>query len=464
MASVVNDPNGRKRIQFFGADGKRYTVRLGRATKKQAKKAKEQIEHLVAAEIIGSPPNDEVSRWVAGLDDVLHARLARTGLIAPRESSQFGAWLDKYLAGRQDLKPESRRKLGQTIAKLKDFFPPDTPLRKITPDQAADWRQWLVNQGLSEASVKTHSGNVKTIFTEAERRRLVPESPFKYLKSGPTASRNDRYITPEETAVILEACPTSELRLLFGLARLAGLRTPSETHTLTWGDVDWERARLNVRCVKTEHHGGHEQREVPITPRLMQLLQDRFDEVEPGQEHLVKRMVGGHLRKTFKAIIQRAGVKPWRGLWQTLRASCEKEWAMTFPQYAVSKWIGHSITISGKHYANAVPDELFEKAAHEAAQKNVVSGRKEAQAEQNGPQEPAKTAPGCTHLQEVNGGGGIRTPETLARLTDFKSVAFSRSATPPESSYPARASRLALILNSVSDRPGRSNGRLAHAR
>ncbi len=36
---------------------------------------------------------------------------------------------------------------------------------------------------------------------------------------------------------------------------------------------------------------------------------------------------------------------------------------MTFPQLAVSRRIGHSITISGKHYANAVPDELFERAA-----------------------------------------------------------------------------------------------------
>jgi hypothetical protein len=37
--------------------------------------------------------------------------------------------------------------------------------------------------------------------------------------------------------------------------------------------------------------------------------------------------------------------------------------AMSFPQYAVSKWIGHSITVSGRHYANDVPMELFAKAA-----------------------------------------------------------------------------------------------------
>jgi len=33
------------------------------------------------------------------------------------------------------------------------------------------------------------------------------------------------------------------------------------------------------------------------------------------------------------------------------------------PQFAVSKWIGHSITVSRKHYANAVPDELFKTVA-----------------------------------------------------------------------------------------------------
>ena len=57
---------------------------------------------------------------------------------------------------------------------------------------------------------------------------------------------------------------------------------------------------------------------------------------------------------------------------------------MTFPQYAVSKWIGHSITVSGRHYANDVPDELFVKAAEfgteaaqTAAQKMHESSRNE---------------------------------------------------------------------------------------
>jgi hypothetical protein len=71
--------------------------------------------------------------------------------------------------------------------------------------------------------------------------------------------------------------------------------------------------------------------------------------------------------RQVRAICARAGVELWARLWQTLRASCEKQWAMTFPQYAVSKWIGHSITVSGRHYANDVPDELFQQAAALAA-------------------------------------------------------------------------------------------------
>jgi len=204
---------------------------------------------------------------------------------------------------------------------------------------------------------------------------------MEHLRGGTTAAANTRYVTPEETGSVLAALPDAEWKLLFGLARLAGLRTPSETHLLTWADVDWERARLNVRSPKTEHHEGHDRRTVPITPHLISLLQDRFDEIEPGQERLVTMPLSGHARRTIDAAVKQAGVKPWDDQFQTLRRSCEIEWAMVYPQYAVSRWIGHSITVSGKHYANTVPDELFERvagqdqAAQNAAQQAAESTR-----------------------------------------------------------------------------------------
>ena len=85
---------------------------------------------------------------------------------------------------------------------------------------------------------------------------------------------------------------------------------------------------------------------------------------------------------------------------------------MTLPQFAVSRWIGHSIEISGKHYANAVPDELFDRA---------TSASRAAYALQNRPEltgtdrKRKRKNPVLGHLTAdggvvCNGAGGSRTP------------------------------------------------------
>jgi integrase len=199
-------------------------------------------------------------------------------LVPKRQSATVGTLVERYIAAREDdLKPESVRKLRQTEAKLLAFFDPKTPLRKIVPEDAAAWRKALKELKLSDAAIRTHCGNVKTMLAEAVRRKTIEGNPFGGLKSGPTPNRYSRYVTPEEIELVIDACPNAEWRLLFGLARYAGLRIPSESHLLTWGDVDFDRGRLTVRNPKTERYEGHEHRVVPITPRLMELLYERFD-------------------------------------------------------------------------------------------------------------------------------------------------------------------------------------------
>jgi hypothetical protein len=188
--------------------------------------------------------------------------------------------------------------------------------------------------------------------------------------------------------------------------------------------VDWAQGRLNVRSPKTEHHAGHDRRVVPITPKLMKLLQDAFDAALEGQQRIVTTLGHGNVHKTIHAAIKRAGVEAWGRLWQTCRSSCEKEWAMRFPQYAVSKWIGHSITVSGKHYANHVIDELMcsaagmerdddrpEQAAQKAAQQVAEAGCMERQAGGAGnekrPEFPGVSEP-CGTVQVA--GGGFEPP------------------------------------------------------
>ena len=365
MASLTTRQSGSRFISFIDGNGRAQTITLGKVAKRYAETVKVKVEDLASAVANCHAPRDDTTRWVAGIDDRLHDKLARVGLVQPRVKVTVKGWLEQYLAERDDdLKPESLRKLKQTKTKLLAFFDGDKELRKLTLQDATDWRRFLKGLKLSEAVVKTHSGNAKTMFTEAVRRKMILDNPFALLKSGPTPSKYSRYITPDEIDRMIDACPNAEWRLLLGVARYAGLRIPSESHLLTWTDVDFERARLTVHSPKTEHHEGHEQRIIPITPKLMKLLHDRFAEADEGQQRLVTISGKGAVVRQVRTIWKRAGVEPWKRLWQTLRQSCEKEWAMTFPQYAVSKWIGHSITISGRHYANDVPDELFDKAAN----------------------------------------------------------------------------------------------------
>ena len=166
----------------------------------------------------------------------------------------------------------------------------------------------------------------------------------------------------------------------------------------------------------TRTFAGHEQRIVPIVPRLAALFWAAYEEAPQGQVR-VMTLSKNNLSRSLKAAIKRAKVTPWEDLFQNLRRSCEIEWAQHFPQFAVSKWLGHSMAVSAKHYANIVPDELFDrasagggKAAQKAAQQMPeMTGNEQKtppaeKCEENGNAEESPVS-----CDSGNPGGGIRT-------------------------------------------------------
>lgn len=154
-------------------------------------------------------------------------------------------------------------------------------------------------------------------------------------------------------------------RALFSLGRLAGLRVPSETHILTWADIDWERGRLSVYAPKTERYPQHRRRERPMVSALQAVLAEALDAASEGQERVVVRS-RNNMHRDLAIIIRRAGVESFPRVWQTLRPSCATKWSLKFPQHAVSAWLGHSEQVSRTHYLT-IPDELWESAAKCAA-------------------------------------------------------------------------------------------------
>jgi integrase len=78
--------------------------------------------------------------------------------------------------------------------------------------------------------------------------------------------------------------PRAQWKLMVALSRYGGLRCPSETLSLKWADVDWERNLIRIPSPKTEHHDGKDCRLIPLFPELRPYVLDAFEQAEPGSE------------------------------------------------------------------------------------------------------------------------------------------------------------------------------------
>ncbi|MBX3359918.1 MAG: site-specific integrase [Phycisphaeraceae bacterium] len=348
----------RARILFRDSAGKQQTLRLGECQKPEARTARAAVGHLVIAKRHNSVPHPDATRWLAGIDDVLYARVAALGLCQPRAAAQvvtLANLLDRFDQS-ATVKASTRAAYKQAADSLRDHFGGDRALSTLTPGDADAWRKAIADSGLAPATVAKRCHVARTIFRRAVRWGMIQSSPFADIRTGPQ-SNPDRafYVSPTTIRAVLDACPSDEWRAIIALARFAGLRCPSEIVALRWGDVNWEKGRLTVRSAKTAGHDGHAVRVVPIAPELAPILQDLFDRAEVGVEAVIPRLAGpmggsANLRTTFHKIIHKAGETPWPRLFHNLRASCATDWVERFPAHVVAGWLGHSPLIAARHY------------------------------------------------------------------------------------------------------------------
>ena len=113
MASISNDPNGRRRILFLNGRGERKTIRLGKVQRRFAESVKVKVEDLVNASITGHASTDETSRWLANLEDDLYQKLSRVGLVKYRDTSTLIDFIDGYIKQRSDVKESTQDVYGR---------------------------------------------------------------------------------------------------------------------------------------------------------------------------------------------------------------------------------------------------------------------------------------------------------------------------------------------------------------
>lgn len=327
------------KVKYYDSNGKRRTKSLG-SVKRISKRTANVLAQRFASEIHLNPAK-------ANMSTALPLR----------------AFLERYLQSRTDLKKGTLELHKQTASLLRKFLGDSIRIDKVSRAAAADWRTALAKGQLTkgqrpaEATVCLHTRNAKTIFNHAVRDDLVLFNAFDRLKgNAPETDKDWKYVSRKETWQLLAACRSNSWRLLLALCRFAGLRQ-GEALGASWSALDWEHKRLEVIAEKTGR-----KRIIPIDPELYDLLLDSFAQATEGEKLIIPRITRSNLWRDFGVICKGAGLERWEDWCQVLRRNRETDWAQEFPQYVVSVWMGHDITVSAKHYLQ-VPEEIYEKAS-----------------------------------------------------------------------------------------------------
>lgn len=408
MASISNDPNGRRRILFVAPDGSRKTIRLGKCDRKSAGAIARYVESLLAAKIGGQPVPRDSAAWVAEIGPALQDKLAAVGLIEASKRAILADFLNEFIGNRKSsLAPNTILNLEQAKRRLIEHFGADRDMRSITPAEADLWAAALAERYAPATAGRTIK-RARQFFKLAIRNKLITENPFLDVKASGQADKERQYHIDRDTiSPVIAAAPDHEWRLIIALSRFGGLRCPSEHLTLEWRDVDWARNRFLVRSPKTGD------RWVPIFPELRTHFDECFELAQEGAVHLITRYrdTNANLRTTFMKIIKRAGVKPWPKLFHNLRASRETELAAEFPIHVVCQWIGNTAAIAAKHYLT-VREEDFQRATQGGAKSGALGAQKQAQqlaaascmisqAQQKSPEKPGSLLVSATPCESM---------------------------------------------------------------
>jgi len=344
-------------IQFFpdGHSSVRKTIYLGgrRYSEQTATELKRIVEKLIYCRDNDNDPDKKTLAWLEAATPEIREKLAIVGLIEASQTHTLGELWDSFLETKAEMKDSTVKSYELTKAHFFEFFDENDFLENLSQDRMIEWKESLTKK-LAKASVATRIKTTKTCLTWAVEKKWIAVSPLDGIGRGDFRNKkNDRIIPMEEYYRLLDACPCQDWRVIIALARVGGLRCPSEVLRLRWSDVNWEKNRFYVHSSKTEHHDGKESRIVPIFPELKTELETLFFMPESeGREYVVNRYrdPGQNLRTTFDKIVVQASLQTIPRPFDNMRMTRSNEIYNRYGAFKESQWIGHSAKVRQDHY------------------------------------------------------------------------------------------------------------------
>ena len=183
MASVVNDPGGRRRILFVAPDGSRKTIRVGKCDRKTAEAVAGRVEALLAAKIGGQPVPRDTAVWLASIGPKLRDRLAAVGLVEPVNRLTVCEFFTGWLTSKKEagFKPTSVRAWGQTVDELVKHFG-ERPLTGLAHADGEAFRAAMQARGLRTTTIHKRLGHARQMLEDAVRLGHVAANPWKHVR------------------------------------------------------------------------------------------------------------------------------------------------------------------------------------------------------------------------------------------------------------------------------------------
>ena len=232
MASVVTRPGGNFWIQVKIGDN-RKTIRLGRVPRRAAEEICRRVETLNACRLGGVSLDEATAAWVGKLGPDLSSRLAACGLIEARQAHTMSEFLE-YVWSQLDVKESTIQSYEHVRRNLLAFFGPDKSISSINAEDADEFCRYLAGLGLSKATIAGRSRRARQFFTVAAKKKWIPGNPFEDIRPGSqTNPERQQYVPMEHVLAVIEEMPNDEYKAILAMARIAGMRVPSEPLSLS---------------------------------------------------------------------------------------------------------------------------------------------------------------------------------------------------------------------------------------
>lgn len=228
---------------------------------------------------------------------------------------------------------------------------------QITTELCRSYSRSRMTAGISQGSVHTELGHLRSAMTFAERARIIAAAP--YIERPPKPTPKERFLRKDEVQRLIDNAEAPHIALAIHLLFATAGRVGAILD-LTWDRVDMERGIINLRLDDARTRKGRAI--VPINRGLMAALQRAKDSalseyvVEWGGKRVAK------IRKGFEGAVRRAGMNDVT--LHTIRHSSAVEMVSNgVPLEKVAQYLGHSnAQITFTTYGRFAPNHMSDAA------------------------------------------------------------------------------------------------------